>query len=97
MNEKNTPANNNCGVFFMARLVAVDSNLAPVKEHLSSQGYQIVDSEAWVRPVEAVVYSGAPLAGGSASRRAAAENTVLINAAGLTPEEVASQLDNRLG
>jgi alkanesulfonate monooxygenase SsuD/methylene tetrahydromethanopterin reductase-like flavin-dependent oxidoreductase (luciferase family) len=97
MNEKNTPANNNCGGVFMARLVAVDPNLAPVKEHLSSQGYQIVDADVAVRPVEAVVYSGPPLAGGSGVRQAAAENTVLVNAAGLTPEEVASQLDNKLG
>ena len=81
----------------MARLVAVDPDLAPVKEHLSSQGYQIVDSAAWGRPVEAVVYSGAALADSGTVRQAAAENTVLVNAAGLTPEEVASQLENKLG
>jgi hypothetical protein len=80
----------------MARLVAVDPNLVPVKEHLSSQGYQIVDSDAWVRPVEALVYSGAPLAGGGGVHQAAAENTVLVNAAGLSPEEVAAQLENKL-
>lgn len=80
----------------MARLIAVDPNLQPVKEHLSSQGYQIVDGETWVRPVEAVVYSGAPLTG-DGLRQGTAENTVLVNAAGLTPEEVALQLDNKLG
>jgi hypothetical protein len=80
----------------MARLIAVDPNLQPVKEHLSSQGYQIVDSCSCVRPVEAVVYSGAPLTGSNA-RQGSAENTVLVNAAGLTPEEVAGQLDNKLG
>jgi hypothetical protein len=46
--------------------------------------------------VEAVVYSGAPLTGSNA-RQGSAENTVLVNAAGLTPEEVAGQLDNKLG
>ncbi len=80
----------------MARLVAVDPNLAPVKEHLSRQGYQIIDSDACVQPIEALVYSGAPLSVGGV-RQSAAENTVLVNAAGLTPEEVAAQLDNKLG
>jgi hypothetical protein len=80
----------------MARLVAVDPGLDPVKEHLSSQGYQVVDPGVWVRPVEAVVYSGAPLTGNQ-TRRGAAENTALVNAAGLTPEEVALQLENKLG
>ncbi len=79
----------------MARLIAVDPNLQPVREHLSSQGYQIVDADSWVRPVEAVVYRGAPLTGDV--RQGSAENTALVNAAGLTPEEVAVQLDNKLG
>lgn len=79
----------------MARLVSVEPGLDPVKEHLSSQGYQVVDQGAWVRPVEAVVYSGAPLAAGQ-DRACVAESTVLVNAAGLTPEEVVLQLENKL-
>ena len=83
------------GVFFMARLVSVEPGLDPVKEHPSSQGYQVVDPVVWARPVEAVVYSGAPLAAGRV-HNGVAENTVLVNAAGLTPEEVALQLENKL-
>ncbi len=80
----------------MARLVSVEPGLDPVKEHLSSQGYEVVDPGVWVRPVEAVIYSGAPLEV-SQVRHGAAESTVLVNAAGLTPEEVALQLENKLG
>ncbi|MDT8903339.1 YkuS family protein [Anaeroselena agilis] len=79
----------------MARLVSVEHGLDPVKEHLSNQGYQVVDPDEWVRPVEAVIYRGVPLA--ASERRGVAENTALVNAAGLTPEEVAMQLENKLG
>lgn len=78
------------------RLVSVASGLDSVKAHLSSQGYEVVDQDSWVRPVEAVVYSGPPLPAGSGTWQPAADNTVLVNASGLTPEEVARELASRL-
>ncbi len=80
----------------MLRLVSVASGLDNVKAHLSSQGYEVVDQESWQRPVEAVVYSGAPLPAGSGTWVPTADNTVLVNASGLTPEEVARELETRL-
>jgi hypothetical protein len=80
----------------MLRLVSVASGLDNVKAHLSSQGYEVVDQDSWPRSVEAVVYSGPQLPVGSGTWRPAAENTVLVNASGLTPEEVASELASRL-
>lgn len=80
----------------MLRLISVASGLDSVKAHLSSRGYEVVDHDSWQRPVEAVVYSGEPLPAASGTWRPAAENTVLVNANGLTPEEVASELENRL-
>ena len=81
----------------MVRLISVDPSLEQVKDHLSGSGYEVVDSTIWVRPVEAVVYSGAPLPAGRAVRAPGAANTALVNAAGLTPEEVADQIENKLG
>jgi len=79
----------------MARLISVEPGLETIKQHLSNRGYEVVDAETWVRPVEAVIYSGQSLTADS-GRQPAAQNTVLVNAAGLTPEEVAAQLENRL-
>jgi Uncharacterised protein family (UPF0180). len=80
----------------MTRLISVDADLEPVKEFLVAQGYQIVDFGAEGRPVDAVVFSGTPLSV-KAARQVITENTALVNAAGLTPEEVTLELENKLG
>lgn len=78
------------------RLISVEPGLKQVKDHLDGQGYEIVDAATWVRPVEAVVYSGEPLPDDPARRASGAAGTALVNAAGLSPEEVAAALDNKL-
>lgn len=80
----------------MSRLVSVEPGLEDVKDHLHARGYEVVDMMGYVRPIEAVVYSGEPLEN-SLPGAANAKNTVLVNAAGLTPEQVAAHLENKLG
>ncbi|EAX46995.1 hypothetical protein TcarDRAFT_0897 [Thermosinus carboxydivorans Nor1] len=79
----------------MLRLVSVETGLDDIKAHLSTCGYEVVDMADCVRPVEAVVYTGEP--GAQAAAGKLAENTVMVNAAGLTAEQVASVLAERLG
>jgi hypothetical protein len=80
----------------MLRLISVEPGLEAVKNHLHAKGYEVIDMSQGIRPVEAVIYNGQPLASGNMAVHPNAESTVLINAAGLTPEEVAGQLENRL-
>lgn len=80
----------------MLRLVSVEPGLTEVKTYLHECGYEVIDMDGCVRPVEAVVYNGLVSAAKTDAYPAAA-NTVLINACGLTPEEVERQLDGRLG
>lgn len=80
----------------MLRLVSVDPELNDVKSHLNTCGYEVVNMNECIRSVEAVIYHGQPLLNNAAANNMTAENTVLINAAGLTPEEVVAQLENRL-
>jgi hypothetical protein len=79
----------------MSRRISVEPGLAAVKAHLHQCGYEIVDMAECVRPVEAVVYAGPPLTD-APTAIPAAENTVLVNACGLSPAEVAAQLDTKL-
>lgn len=78
----------------MLRLVSVETGLDDVKAHLHTCGYEVVDMAECVRPVQAVVYSGQPI--GNAATAKPAENTVIINAAGMSAEEVAAALSDRL-
>ncbi|MDR3589261.1 MAG: YkuS family protein [Negativicutes bacterium] len=80
----------------MLRLITVDPGLKEIKSYLNERGYEVTDMDQCVRPVEAVVYSGSALTD-SMAQYPVADNTVLVNAAGLTPQEVESQLLARLG
>jgi hypothetical protein len=84
------------GGVFMLRLVSVEPGLESVKSYLDQQGYEVSDMDTCNRAVEAVVYSGQSLQSGAKRQCSAAQNTVLVNAAGLTPEEVAIELENKL-
>lgn len=81
----------------MARLVSVAPGLKEIKSYLHEHGYEISDMDKCIRSVEAVVYSGESLGEGNATDWATPSNTILVNAAGLTPEQVINQLENRLG
>lgn len=76
------------------RLVSVETGLDEIKTHLNECGYQVVDMAEHVRPVEAVVYSG--LTANSCNRIKMARGTAVINAAGLSAQQVASYLDEKL-
>ncbi|MEG6584417.1 YkuS family protein [Dendrosporobacter sp. 1207_IL3150] len=78
----------------MLRLVSIETGLEDIKSHLNDCGYQVVDMAENLRPVEAVIYMGAPTNSSVAAK--AARGTAVINAAGLTAEQVASCLDERL-
>ena len=78
------------------RLVSVEPGLEDVKKYLSSQGYDVQEMDTCVRSVEAVVYQGTALPAGAQSSYARADGTALVNAAGMTPEEVAAQIENKL-
>lgn len=79
----------------MSRIISVDPGLQAVSDHLQENGYDVVSMAECVRPIEAVVYQGPRLSSPSVQR--AARGTALVNAAGLTAEEVSAQLENRLG
>lgn len=78
----------------MLRAVSVQTGLEDIKAHLTSCGYQVIDMEKCVTPVEAVVYQGPVLGYQTAGRQA--DNTVVINAAGMNGEQVVQQLEDRL-
>jgi len=71
--------------------VAVEQSLTPVKEYLSKQGFDVVDLNQQMNQVEAVVISGQDkdVMGMQDMNTKAA----VINANGLTPEEVAQFLN----
>jgi hypothetical protein len=76
------------------RLVSVETGLDEIKTHLNECGYQVVDMAENVRPVEAVIYSG--LVANPANRAKVARGTAVINAAGLSAQQVASYLHEKL-
>jgi len=80
----------------MLRLITVDPGLKEIKLYLNERGYEVTDMDQCMRSVEAVVYSGQLLTN-SLANYPMADNTVLVNAAGLTPQEVEMQLLDRLG
>lgn len=75
----------------MNKVVAVEANLTPVKEFLTSKGYQVVDVKAAQQnQVAAVVLSG-----GNQNLMGMQDvmvNAPVIDARGKTPEEVWSIL-----
>lgn len=77
----------------MLRTVSVETGLNEIKEYLTACGYEVVDMADCIRPVEAVIYTGAQLTRQPAVHRLA-ENTVMINAAGLTAQQIGQALNN---
>ena len=77
------------------RLVSIETGLDEFKAHLGACGYEVIDMANCSRPVEAVVFNGS--ASVTTERIGHADNTVLVNAFGKTPEEVAELLGERLG
>lgn len=77
------------------RLVSVETGLDDIKAHLGTCGYEVVDMANCIRPVEAVIFSGSADASIAAMRPG--ESTVLVNAAGKTPEQVVGMLGDQLG
>ena len=78
----------------MLRVVSVQADLEDIKAHLTSCGYQVIDMEKCISPVEAVVYRGPTVTSQSAAK--VADNTLVINAAGLSGEQVMQQIEDRL-
>ena len=83
----------------MLRIISVETQLEDIKAHLNTCGYQVVDMAECVHPVEAVVYCGEEIANseGSSIIRRCAESTVMVNAAGLTGEQVVARLEAKWG
>ncbi|MGE5418437.1 MAG: YkuS family protein [Acidobacteriota bacterium] len=78
----------------MKKTIAVEDNLGSFKEYLAAQGCQIVDvSKAEGRDVDAVVLSGANINIMGIQDRIV--QAPVINAAGLRPEEVWRQIQER--
>ncbi|MBP2642355.1 MAG: hypothetical protein H6Q67_242 [Firmicutes bacterium] len=78
------------------RLVSVDIGLSEVKDHISQSGFEVLALHEHIRPVQAVVYSGQPITRNQGRKNVQARNTVLINAAGLTPQEVVAELQDKI-
>lgn len=81
----------------MPRIVSVEQGLEEIKAHLVSCGYDVVDMEGMGQAVEAVVYTGPQLSGSVTPVLRAPENTLLVNASGMSAEQVARHLVDRLG
>jgi len=77
------------------RLVSVETGLDDIKMHLNACGYQVVDMAECIRPVEAVIYTGPKTDGIYAAK--AARGTAVINATGMSGEQVTSYLEEKLG
>jgi hypothetical protein len=83
-------------VLFMLRTVSVETGLDDIKAHLNSCGYQVVDMAECMYPVEAVVYARQAFEEGKKSEKNAG-CTVLINAMGLSGEQVVQTIEEKLG
>ncbi|VBB07501.1 Hypothetical protein LUCI_2750 [Lucifera butyrica] len=79
----------------MLRSVSVETGLDQIKNHLYTCGYDVVDMGECIRPVEAIVYSGPQVPAAQGMVKWTAKNTVMINASGLTPEQVVTQLEEK--
>lgn len=78
----------------MGRLVSVEAGLDDVKAHLDSCGYQVLGMEEAIRPVEAIIYKG--LSENNRQMGRTGRGTAVINANGLTGEQVVACLDDLL-
>lgn len=82
----------------MLGLISVQTGLNEIKAHLQGSGYSVVDMEEAGQYVEAVVYTGDRCAGQPKQMGSSTELfTVMVNATGLTPEQVAAELSERMG
>lgn len=79
----------------MLRRVSVETGLQDIKAHLSDCGYQVVDMAECISSVEAVVYTGTPVMSVRPPRTT--DNTVIINAKGLSVAQVAATIEEKLG
>lgn len=77
------------------RLVSIETGLDDIKAHLNTCGCEVIDMADCVRPVQAVVFSGLVPSSATTSSRLAG-STVLVNAAGKTPQQVADTLNEQL-
>lgn len=81
----------------MLGLISVQTGLNQIKEHLQNSGYAVVDMAEAGAGVEAVIYTGEQCAGSCKEMASSSELfTVMVNATGLTPEQVAEQLSVRM-
>ncbi|MDU2065290.1 MAG: YkuS family protein [Sporomusaceae bacterium] len=71
--------------------VSVETGLREVKEHLHSQGYEVVDMAETIRPVQAIVYAG-PVVKEQFCCRCDGDSPLFINATALTKEQVVENL-----
>lgn len=78
----------------MSRIVSVESGLHDIKTHLTVCGYQVVDMAENVRPVEVVIYQGLDERNENSGKTC--KGTAVINAAGMTAEEVVAYLNEVL-
>ncbi|MCX7779396.1 MAG: YkuS family protein [Negativicutes bacterium] len=84
-------------MLFIFGVISVETGLDEIKAHLEKAGYTVVDMSEAPGAVEAVIYTG-PESGCAEPGISSCKElyTVMINAAGLTPEEVAAKLAFRL-
>lgn len=81
----------------MSGLISVQTGLHEIKAHLQGSGYTVVDMEEAGPYVEAVIYTGDRCAEQPKQIGSCSEFfTVMVNAAGLTPEQVAAELSARM-
>ena len=81
----------------MLGLVSVETGLDKIKAHLQSTGYSVIDMAEAGPAVEAVIYSGGERVPGCNLKSTSDLFTVMVNATGLTPEQVAEELAVRMG
>lgn len=82
----------------MLGLISVQTGLNEIKAHLQNSGYAVVDMAEAGSSVEAVIYTGEQCADPCKEMASSSElYTVMVNATGLTPEQVAEQLSVRMG
>jgi uncharacterized protein related to proFAR isomerase len=76
----------------MERVIAVEDGLRPVKEILKRKGYHVVGLDAGVS-VAAAVVSGMDI--NMMDMQTMQIDAPIINAAGMTPEEVLREVENK--
>ena len=77
----------------MERTIAVEEGLRPVKEILTRKGYHVVGLEAGVS-VAAAVVSGMDI--NIMDMQTMQIDAPVINAAGMTPEEVLREIESKM-